>query len=162
MFCSVLGPILQYLCYSDANDMNNVATGNESLIRNCIIDNSNLASPLDRFLVERSGLTSVQVETIELQKRVEKSEISGSKAASMRRPKGVTPGAYYRVLTQAKSNVEEAIYTLLLADSLGLLQIEDFRRLLELISKTPRSLDEAEASEVVSVVDALVRRIVML
>jgi hypothetical protein len=102
------------------------------------------------------------METIELQKKVEKNEISASKAASMRRPKGVTPGAYYRVLRQAKSNVEEAIYTLLLADRVGLLQAEDFRRLLELISKTPRSLDEAEASEVVSVVDALVRRIVML
>ena len=121
-----------------------------------------MPSPLDRFLAERSGLSSAQMETIELQKKVQKNEISASKAASMRTPKGVTPGAYYRVLTQAKSNVEEAIYTLLLADRLGLLQIEDFRRLLELISKTPRSLDEAEASELMSLIDALVRRIVML
>jgi len=80
----------------------------------------------------------------------------------MRKPEGVTSGAYYRVLIQAKSNVEEAIYTLLLADRLELLRTDDFRRLLELISKTPRSLDEAESSGVISLVDPLVRKIVML
>ena len=93
---------------------------------------------------------------------VEKGEITATKAASMRKPEGVTPGAYYRTLLQAKSNVEEAIYTLLLSDRLGLLQIEDFRRLLDMISKTPGSLDEVESSEIVTLVDALVKRIVML
>ena len=123
---------------------------------------SNLPSPLERFLADRSGLTSAQLETIELQKMVEKGEITASKAASMRHPGGVTPGAYHHTLGQAKSNVEEAIYTLLLADRLAILKIDDFRRLLELISRTPRSLDEVESSEVVSLVDALVRKIVML
>ena len=121
-----------------------------------------LPSTLDRFLAERSGLTSTQIETIELQKMVEKNEISASMAPSMRRPGGVTPGAYYRVLFQAKSNVEEAIFTLLLSDRLGLLQPDDFKRLLELVSKTPDTLNEAEAGEVIVLVDALVRRIVML
>lgn len=91
-----------------------------------------------------------------------KNEISATKAASMRGPAGVTPGAYYHTLLQAKSNLEEAIYTLLLSERFGLLRLEDFRRLLELISKTPRSLDEAESSEVMTLVDALVTRIVML
>jgi hypothetical protein len=122
----------------------------------------NMTPPLDKFLAERSGLTSTQIETIELQKMVRKSEISASKAASMRKPEGVTPGAYYHTLAQAKSNVEEAIFTLLFSDRSGLLQIEDFRRLLELISGTPRALDEAESSEVITLVEALVRRIVML
>jgi hypothetical protein len=93
---------------------------------------------------------------------VEKHEISPTKAASMRQPKPVTPGAFNRVLTQAKSNVEAAIYTLLLSERLGLVRPEDFRRLLELISKTPGTLDEVESSEVISLVDALVRKIVML
>jgi hypothetical protein len=121
-----------------------------------------LLSPLDRFLAQRSGLTKTQIETIELQQMVEKHEISPSKAASMRQPTGVTPGAFNRVLLQGKSNVESAIYTLLLSERVGLLRPEDFRRLLELISKTPGSLDEIESAEVISLVDALVRKIVML
>jgi hypothetical protein len=93
---------------------------------------------------------------------VENHEISPTTAASMRQPKAVTPGAFNRVLIQAKSNVESAIYTLLLSERMGLVRPEDFRRLLELISKTPGTLDEIESREVISLVDALVRKIVML
>ena len=121
-----------------------------------------MVSPLDKFLADRCGLTDVQIETVELQKMVNRREISARKAASMRRPEGVTVGAYHRVLVQAKTNIEEAIFTLLMSNRLGLLRIEDFRRLLDLMSRTPPDLDEAECSEVMSLVDVLVERIVTL
>ena len=121
-----------------------------------------MVSPLDKFLAERCGLTQAQIETVNLQKMVGRREISARKAASMRTPEGVSAGAYHRVVVQAKTNIEEAIFTLLVSNRLELLRIEDFRRLLDLISRTPPDLDEAECSEVMSLVDALVKRIVTL
>jgi len=121
-----------------------------------------MTSSLDTFLAVRSGLTAPQIETANLQQRVQKGEISVKIAASTRTPEGVTEGAYFRVLSQAKVNVEEAIFTLLLSHRRGYVKLDDFRRLLDLLSTTPSDLDQADYEKVTSLVDVLVKRIVML
>lgn len=122
-------------------------------------------SLIDQYLAEQSGLTVVQIETLKLHKLVISGEITAKNAASSRSSdgkKGVPAGAYYRVLRQATRNVEQAVYTILLADRLGLLKLDDFRRLLDLISKSRRELDDSDAQQVISLLQALVNRIVML
>lgn len=83
-------------------------------------------------------------------------EESGSKIS------GVSPGAYYRVLSQAKNNIDQALYTVLFCTRIGVIQMEELRRLLDLISKAPPDVANADATQVMSLVDALVKRIVML
>lgn len=119
-------------------------------------------SDLEDFLAQRSGLTETQVRTLKMQKLVMAGELTVKTAANTRGGKPVRLGAYYRVLDQARVNVEEAIYTLLLCERLDLIKLEDLRRLLDLVSKRLRTLDDEESQRVASVIDALISRIVML
>ena len=60
---------------------------------------------------------------------------------------GVTPGAYYRVLSQARSNIDQALYTVLLCSRIGVIQMEDLRRLLDLVARRlPRSARASRSS----------------
>ena len=125
-------------------------------------------SLLDQFLEQESGLTRTQIDTLKLHKLVISGELDAKQAANSRlskrakRSKGVALGAYYRVVGQASTNIDQAIYTTLLATRMGLVRLEDFRRLLELVSKSGRELSDQDADEVISLLQALVKRIVML
>ncbi len=120
------------------------------------------SSLLPTLLADRSGLTLAQVNTMLLQKRVKNHEFTVRIAASKRLPNPVSVGAYHRVLSQAKSGVEQSVYTLLLCEKLGFLNAADLKRLFDLVSKVPEDVDEVQSSEVMSLVDSLVRRIVTL
>lgn len=117
---------------------------------------------LDQVIAGKSSLTNVQIETLMLQKRVLEGDLTVREAAKMRGRYGVTAGAYHRVVGQARSKVEQALYTLLLCSRLGMLRSDDLRRLLDTVAKAPVELDAETSQQVASLVDALVRRIVML
>jgi len=121
-----------------------------------------MLASLDAFLAERSGLTAAQIETASLQLLVNNAELDARTAAKRRTPAPVSVGAYHRVLQQTRENVREAIYTLLFAQRKGYLRTADLRRLLDLVSSTSNALDAADVEQVASLVEALVRRIVML
>jgi len=119
-----------------------------------------MQSTLDQFLEARCSLTSTQVEAIGLRKQLERGEISPREVMGVRGDK--SPGSYYRVISQARSNITQSIYTLLLASRLGVTSLEDFQRLLVLMAKVPSQPGSAELADVTSVVDALVKKLVML
>ena len=107
-----------------------------------------MPSDLDDFLESRSSLTRRQIERLTLQISLQR---GGAPRARRRKSaptlSGVTPGAYYRVLSQARSNVDQALYTVLLCSRMGLLQMDDLRRLLDLIAKAPSEVAEQESAQ---------------
>ena len=121
-----------------------------------------MTSSLDDFLAAHSSMTRKQIERLLLQISLQKGGTPGIGEESGSRLSGVTPGAYYRVLGQAKSNIEQALYTVLLCSRIGVIQMDDLRRLLDLISKAPSEVAEGDAEQLKALIDALVKKIVML
>jgi hypothetical protein len=121
-----------------------------------------MTSQFDDFLGANSSLTSTQIRRLELQISLQNPgalDAEGKKGSAI---SGVSQGAYYRVLGQAKNNIDQALYTILLCARMGVIQMDDLRRLLDLVAKTPSELAEGESAQVMPLVQALVRRIVML
>jgi hypothetical protein len=116
---------------------------------------------IDR-LSRKSAVTTVQLETLLLQKRVKIREIRVADAARLRKPARVSPGSYYRVLDQARSNFERAIFTLLLGVKLDVIQVEGITRLLSMVKEVPDEMVDESLEEFVSVMAALIKRIVMI
>jgi hypothetical protein len=121
-----------------------------------------MPSDLDEFLAARSSLTRKQIERLTLHISLQRGGVSVSQGESAPKMSGVTPGAYYRVLSQARQNVNQALYTVLLSSRMGVLQMDDLRRLLDMMAKAPSEVSEQDAAQLKALVDALVTRIVML
>jgi hypothetical protein len=120
-----------------------------------------MTDDVDRFLEEHSSLTKRQIECV-AQQISARSMVRDSKKKD--RPdviREVSEGSYYRVLSQAKNNINQAVYTTLLCSRMGLIQAGDLNRLLNLMSNAPSEMT-GNSEEVISLVEALVRRIVML
>ncbi|HUK80678.1 MAG TPA: hypothetical protein VLU91_08465 [Nitrososphaerales archaeon] len=120
-------------------------------------------------LVDRSSLTPRQLEALSSYVRVALGEIkfreaaslasAGRKKGSLERP--LTVGSYYRTVSQARTNVRESLVTVVIALWLGLIKVEDLRRLFDLIGSGPRELSEEEADHFARLLDALLGRIVV-
>jgi len=119
-----------------------------------------MLSPLDRSLAERSGLTPAQVDVIVLHRKVMDGQVNVRKAATQRESRPVTVGAYHRVLSQGRSNVRKAIYTLLLCERVGAVRGSDLIRLLDMIEKGGVEMSGSESAELISVVDRLITLLV--
>ena len=115
---------------------------------------------LEQRLMERSSLTRAQVESMGLHVLVRRRELTDAEAARRRGKEGVTLGSYYRVLGQGRTNTERALFTLLLTIRMGVVRMENLRRLLELMAKTPSGIEEGSSVEVMSLIDALVKHVV--
>lgn len=115
-------------------------------------------------LAAGSMLTRVQLETLELQKRVLAGEIKLSQAAAQRVGRStrgpVTVGAYYRVLNQARGNIRASILTVLAAMQLGYVKFDDLARLLQLVGQGSTELGGEEADRLIGVINALLDRLV--
>jgi len=120
-----------------------------------------MVAGLDDFLAERSSLTKRQVEVLMLQvfagNTTEGMEDRGKRHIIA----AVSEGSYYRVLSQAKKNVSEALYTMLLCSRMGILESSDMVRLLAMINNLHVEAD-GKSDEVTSLIDALVRKLVMI
>ena len=132
------------------------------LYKNGYRDPRLMISLLDRSLAERSGLTSAQVDVMLLEKRVRNGELNAKTAAAQRESRPVTMGAYHRVLAQARSNVAEAIYTLLLCERVDVVRGGDLIRLLDMIGKSTQDKAGGESEDLVSLIDSLVTRLVTI
>jgi hypothetical protein len=120
-----------------------------------------MADELLNGLVSRSSITRVQVETINLRKRVLAGQLKLVEAAGLRGGGPVRVGTFYRVLDQAKNNVERSIFSVLLAIRLGVLKPEELNRLFSLVSQ-PGEVDQEAAMDIMRVLNPLIRRLVML
>jgi hypothetical protein len=113
-------------------------------------------------LIERSELTPTQVEALLSYVGIKADQLTWSEAAAMLRrkrkvasDKPVTLGSYYRTVQQARDNVRKSATTLLIAIWLGLVRVEDMRRLFELANKSPANLSEEDKGRLVEVLEAL-------
>ena len=111
-------------------------------------------------LLEESSLTYKQVETILLSKRVKNHEITVREAGQMKPSHAVQPGSYYRILDQARKNLRETAFTLLLAARLQMLNMEDMSRLVSMVREAPEEMSEESLRQFMAVVEQLVRRLV--
>jgi len=120
-------------------------------------------------LVDQSSLTSRQFESLSSYLRVVSGEMrlkEGASLASQGRRKGradrpVSIGSYYRTVSQARSNVKESLVTLVIALWLGVIKVEDVRRLFDLVGGSTRELSEEEADRFLQLLGVLLRRIIM-
>lgn len=120
-----------------------------------------MPSTLDDFLGTHSGLTKRQIEVLTRHVLHRNTLEDGSRIEKPHELEGVAEGSYYRVLGQARTNVNQALYTLLLSSRMGIIQQEDLRRLLALMSRAPADVP-GDPTDVISLIDALVKKIVML
>jgi hypothetical protein len=120
-------------------------------------------------LVDQSSVTRRQFETLTSYTRVSTGEIKLKDAASLAsqgRTKGkqeapLTIGSYYRTVRQARKNVRESLVTVVVAMWLGVIRVEDVRRLFELVGGGTRELSDEEAQRFTLLLDALLRRIIV-
>jgi hypothetical protein len=120
-------------------------------------------------LVNQSSITPRQLEALASYLRVASGEIRLREAASLAsqgRRKGkpekpLTIGSYYRTVSQARTNVKESLMTVVIALWLGMIKVEDVRRLFELVGGGARELSDEEANRFLQLLDALLRRIVV-
>ena len=105
-------------------------------------------------------MTETQIESLQLYRRVLRGEISSKEAANLRTPHPVKLGTYHRVLHQALRNLQSAIWTVIVGLNLGLVRADELKRLVEVL---PENLepDEARQEELLDVIRAIVRRVVI-
>jgi hypothetical protein len=116
---------------------------------------------LPESLVEDSSLTSRQLEALQSYLRVALGEMSYREAASDGTSKRVTIGSYFRTVQQARQNVQRSIVTLLIGVWLGIVKVEDLRRLLDATGGGARELSDEETVRLTGVLRALVGKMVM-
>ena len=112
-------------------------------------------------LVDLSSLTRIQYNTLKSFILIKEGKINLQIALKNHKKLGIRPGTYYRILKQARTNVLQSVYTLLLAAQVGLLRPEDVQRLLSTVAAIPPGLDEEKRSATVEIIRTLVTRIVM-
>lgn len=112
-------------------------------------------------LVSQSSLTKRQLESLLSYLRVVSGEVRLKEAASQTSVGAVTIGSYYRTVGQARENIREAMVTVLIGLWLGLLKIEDVRRLFELVGTDVKELSEDEKVRFVDVLQQLLDRMLL-
>ena len=120
---------------------------------------------IPQSLIEQSELTTTQIQAIAGYVGIKAGQLNWKDAAaSMRRKrkqlsdKPVTIGSYYRTVQQGKDNVKKSAVTLLIAVWLGLVRVEDMRRLFELASGGLAELSEEDQSRFGAVIEALLTK----
>jgi hypothetical protein len=83
-------------------------------------------------------------------------------ALKIRRKSGISRGTHYRILTQAKKNITQSLFTVATAVRLGLVKPEDVQKLISTVSMIPMDVDPEKLPEVIALVSVLADRIVML
>lgn len=116
---------------------------------------------LPEILVNRSTLTAKQLESLRSYMKFTRGEIRLREAASQRSAKPVTVGSYYRTVQQGREKMRESLTTVLIGLWLGLIKLEDVRRLFEFTGKGAGELSEDEVVHICRVLQALVEKIVM-
>jgi hypothetical protein len=121
-----------------------------------------LLNSAPELIEDLSSLTRIQVETLKMHRAVHKGEINMDSALKIRRKSGISRGTHYRILTQAKKNITQSLFTVATAVRLGLVKPEDVQKLISTVSMIPMDVDPEKLPEVIALVSVLADRIVML
>ena len=125
-------------------------------------------SVLER-LVNQSSVTPRQLEALSSYLRVASGEMKLKEATSslsqerkrVSKDKPLTVGSYCRTVSQARANVKESLVTVVIALWLGMIKVEDVRRLFELVGGAARELSDEESERFLQLLDVLLRRIIV-
>jgi hypothetical protein len=112
-------------------------------------------------LMEQSNLTRKQFESLISYVKVMAGEMLYREAAALRSGKPVTIGSYYRTVQQGRNQIRESIVTVLVAVAVGLVDVGDVRRLLELVGKGDAGVAEEDRERFSMILQALLDKIVM-
>ena len=113
-------------------------------------------------IVDKSSLTKVQVETLKLHLAILKNEISLDAALRSRKISRISKGTHYRIVSQARGNLESSLFTIAAGVQLGLLKPDDLQKFFTSVSLVPTEVDPENLPQVMSLMNALVRKLVML
>jgi len=116
---------------------------------------------LPKVLMKRSNLTEKQFESLISYVKIAAGEMRYREAAGLRSERPVTIGSYYRTVQQGRNHVRESIVTVLVAVAVGLVKIEDVRRLLELLDKRDSEIIEENREQFEMILQTLLDKIVM-
>ena len=123
---------------------------------------------LSERLVRESSLTSRQLESLVSYMRVASGEIRFRDAASIAssgRTKGaekpLTIGSYYRTLTQARTNIRESLVTVLIGMQVGVVKVEEVRKLFELAGAGAQELSEYDQDRFIQVLGGLLDHMIL-
>ena len=83
-------------------------------------------------------------------------------ALKSRKISGISRGAYYRILAQARKNMKKSLFTVATAAQLGLIKPEDVQKLISMVTLIPNEVDPEKLPEILGLVNAVADRIVML
>ncbi len=118
--------------------------------------------------MEQSVLTPRQLEALRLYLRVAIGEMKYKEAAAKAsegrtrgEPRTLTVGSYFRTVQQARNKIRKSVVTLLIGVWVGIVKIEDVRKLLEVSGGGSRELTDEEAARLAAVLRALTQKIVM-
>ena len=114
------------------------------------------------MIVDLSSFTRVQIETLKTCLAVRGHEINMQQALKSRKNNGISRGTYYRILAQAKRNVQRSLFTVAIAVQLGMLNPEDVQKLISAVSMIPSSVNPEKMPEILALVKTVADRIVML
>jgi len=125
-------------------------------------------SVLER-LVNQSSVTPRQLEALSSYLRVASGEMKLKEATSslsqerkrVSKDKPLTVGSYCRTVSQARANVKESLVTVVIALWLGMIKVEDVRRLFELVGGAARELSDEESERFLQLLDVLLGRIIV-
>jgi len=120
-------------------------------------------------IVDQSSISRRQLESLVSYLRVSTGEIKLKDAASLasqrrtrgKREKPLTIGSYYRTVRQGRQNVRESLVTIVIALWLGIIRVEDVRRLFELVGGGVRNLSDEEVERLTELLNALLRRMIV-
>ncbi|MDG6899016.1 MAG: hypothetical protein JRN12_02625 [Nitrososphaerota archaeon] len=123
---------------------------------------------LSDSLVEHSALTTRQLDALQLYVSVVRREMKYREAAVVAargRTRGaarpLTVGSFFRTVQQARENVKKSVVTLLIGIWLGVVKVDDVRRLLDVAGGGARELSVEERARLAGVLRELVERIVI-
>lgn len=122
---------------------------------------NSLIVDLPELFVDQSMLTAKQFESLTSYTRIVLGETRYREAASKRSAGAVSVGSYYRTVQQARGNVRASIVTLLIGLWVGVIKVEDLRRLFELVGIGANQFSDADRERFLEVLEALLDKIVL-
>ncbi len=112
-----------------------------------------------RYLIKRSAFTKVQLDTYLIDCITSGEKISLKMKIEMRDKTNVSKGAFLRTLKQAQENLQRAIYTLILAEYIGILEEEATIKLIQignLLKNRKKEITKESAFKISRIIESVV------
>ncbi|MCP8306197.1 MAG: hypothetical protein H3Z49_03715 [archaeon] len=127
-----------------------------------MIESKLKTDPTVRYLLKRSSFTKVQLDTYYIDRTTSGEKVSLKVKIKMRDRKNVSKGAFLHTLRQAQENLQRAIYTLILAEYIGLLEEGSTSKLIQigsLLKNVKEEITEESAFKISKIIESVVEMV---